>query len=136
MYRKQALERKVFSPASLNGQGIVAAPKAATASEWTKWTSAEAGARKTRNCGKPGFLRSKKWPKNSNDIWLERGRIKDTSEIKHFYELDKEYILALIVRTNNEPVINKYLQYILSLIDFTLPDIYIEYYLLYAENYV
>lgn len=67
---------------------------------------------------------------------LERGRIKDTSEIKHFYELDKEYILALIVRTNNEPVINKYLQYILSLIDFTLPDIYIEYYLLYAENYV
>ena len=36
---------------------------------------------------------------------LERGRIKDTSEIKHFYELDKEYILALIVRTNNEPVI-------------------------------
>ncbi len=34
------------------------------------------------------------------------------------------------------PVINKYLQYILSLIDFTLPDIYIEYYLLYAENYV
>ena len=81
-------------------------------------------------------MRSKKWPKNSNDIWLERGRIKDTSEIKHFYELDKEYILASIVRTNNEPVINKYLQYILSLIDFTLPDIYIEYYLLYDENYV
>ena len=84
----------------------------------------------------PVFAIGKNGPKNSNDIWLERGRIKDTSEIKHFYELDKEYILALIVRTNNEPVINKYLQYILSLIDFTLPDIYIEYYLLYDENYV
>lgn len=27
MYRKQTLERKVFSPESLLGQGIVAAPK-------------------------------------------------------------------------------------------------------------
>ena len=45
-----------------SAQRIVAAPKAATVSEWTKWTSAEAGARLARNCGKPGFCVSKNVP--------------------------------------------------------------------------
>ena len=39
------------------------------------------------------------------DFLLERGRIKDTTEIKNFYELDNEYSLGLILRENDEPEI-------------------------------
>ena len=114
MYRKQALERKVFSPASLLGQGIVAAPKAYFAKQ-----SMERVRRGTAES--PVFCVAKNGPK----IQMIYGwNTYEKNEILNFSASDVF------------PVINKYLQYILSLIDFTLPDIYIEYYLLYAENYV
>jgi len=59
MNTKQSFDRTIFSPASLYGQGIAAAPLGVLC-------RAKYGACKTRNCGKPGFLRSKKWPQCGN----------------------------------------------------------------------
>ncbi len=59
MNAKQSIDRTIFSPASLHGQGIAAAPQGVLC-------EAKYGVRKTRNCEKPGFLRSKKWPQCGN----------------------------------------------------------------------
>lgn len=48
MNTKQSFARTIFSSASLPGQGIVAAPTGVLC-------AAKYGARKTRNCGKPGL---------------------------------------------------------------------------------
>ena len=59
MHARQSFGKSNFSPASLPGQGVGAAPQGVLC-------GAKYGARKTRNCGKPGFCRRQKWPQKES----------------------------------------------------------------------
>ena len=56
-------ERIDLSPASLNGQWIVAAPKAYFAKQSME---------RKRNCGKPGFCHRQKWPQKKEIVWYNK----------------------------------------------------------------
>ena len=71
MQKNNTFHRKKVLPASLNGQRIGAACKIVNAFMHLLFY----GARKTRNCEKPGFCRRQKWPKKKKQKKVTTRRI-------------------------------------------------------------